>query len=207
VFSTAKTLIPGAPAITVDGTVISLDPAGTAVVVDGTNTIFLSSFDNNGYPTVITFGSHLITANQAGQFIIGSQTLAPGGSAATVNETVYTLPLSGTAPVPILTMSSTRIGDYIIQGLGVTTTSQGSGTTTSSSQSSIYAIENNSIISTDRADKSENGKPSSTSTKRTRRSVPAMVLRYYHWKRCCLESNSRVCFGLRKALNYFVLDR
>lgn len=161
-----KTLVPGAPAITVDGTVISLDPAGTAVVVDGTNTILLNSFDNNGYPTVITLGSHLITANQAGQFIIDGQTLAPGGSAATVGGTVFTLPLSGTVPVPILTLPTSQIGDYIIQGLGVTETSQGNGTTTSSYQSSVSTTENSSPIDTGHANKSGNGNQSDTSTKK-----------------------------------------
>jgi len=161
-----KTLVPGAPAITVGGTVISLDPAGTAVVVDGTNTIILSSFDNNGYPTVITLGSHRVTANQAGQFIIGSQTLAPGGSAAMIDGTVYTLPLSGTAPVPVLTLSSDKIGDHIIQGLGFTVTSQGNRTANDSYQSSVSMTENSSTtFVTGHAGESGKGNQSDNGTK------------------------------------------
>jgi len=161
----AQTLIPGAPAVTVDGTVISLDPAGTAVVVDRASTINVGSFGNNGYPTVITLGSHRITANQSGRFIIDSQTLIPGGPAATVDGTVYTLPMSGTAPVPILTLALTsdRTGDFIIQGLGVTTISHGTGTATISG---VSVTENSSTFVTSLANESGKGSHSDTTTKK-----------------------------------------
>lgn len=111
-----KTLVPGAAAITVDGTVVSLDPAGTAVVVDGTQTIDLGSFIDQGPPVAITLGAHPVTANPDGRFVIGSQTLRPGGSAVTVDGTVYELPPSGAAPVAVLTLPPGGLGALIMQG-------------------------------------------------------------------------------------------
>jgi hypothetical protein len=66
-------------------------------VVGGTNTINLSSFDK-GYPTPITIGANLILSPDStapGEYIIGAQTLIPGGPAAIVDGTAVTLDQSG----------------------------------------------------------------------------------------------------------------
>ena len=80
----SQTLVPGA-AITVSGTVISLAPSASDLVVGGT-TITLAA----GGEPVITIGSQLITANAASQYIVGSQTLVPG-AAITVSGTIISL--------------------------------------------------------------------------------------------------------------------
>ena len=82
----SQTLLPGKAAIVVAGTTFSLNPAGTALVIDGTSTLALSpSSIPPSPPNILTIGSQTLTGNGAGKFIYGSQTLAPGGAAITVN--------------------------------------------------------------------------------------------------------------------------
>jgi hypothetical protein len=79
-------LTPGAPAVTVSGTPVSLASIPTAIVV-GTSTIPI----NQASPlTAIVIGTNTIPVSQAsnptsvvtpGSFVIGSQTLTPGGPA------------------------------------------------------------------------------------------------------------------------------
>ena len=86
-----QTLTPGAPAITVQGTEVSLAPSASAIVVAG-STISLSS---NNAPA-FTVGSEVVTANSASQYVVDGQTLTPGGPAVTVLGTRVSLAPSGT---------------------------------------------------------------------------------------------------------------
>ncbi len=77
-----RTLVPGAAAITVSGTPISVPTGGNAVVVGG-NTVAIPDKADPVLP-VITLGNQVITANSASQFLVGDQTLVPGAPAITV---------------------------------------------------------------------------------------------------------------------------
>lgn len=81
-----QTLQPGGPAITIGpGTILSLPPSGSALIVGGTTSVLpqiLNSALQAATPPVLTIGSHTLTPNAATQFFIGpGQTLTPGGTA------------------------------------------------------------------------------------------------------------------------------
>jgi hypothetical protein len=81
-----QTLQPGGPAITIGpGTIISLPPSGTALVVGGTTSVLPqvpNSAPQAAAPPVLTIGSTTLIPNAATQFFIGpGQTLTPGGTA------------------------------------------------------------------------------------------------------------------------------
>ena len=89
----AQTLTPGGPAIIVSGTRLSVGPSGSVAVVGfSTQTLITPS------PGVIPFAGASITENSASQFIIGGQTLTPGG-VITVSGTPISLPTSGSSVV------------------------------------------------------------------------------------------------------------
>ncbi|MCJ1292664.1 hypothetical protein MMC34_004217 [Xylographa carneopallida] len=92
-----QTLKPGA-SITVSGTLISLAPSASYVVV-GSNTQMLAEPEATPIQPLTAFGS-TFTADSASAFVIGSQTLTPGGSI-TVSGTLFSL-----AP----------LGSYIVVG-------------------------------------------------------------------------------------------
>ncbi|KAF2843008.1 hypothetical protein M501DRAFT_1012386 [Patellaria atrata CBS 101060] len=83
-----QTLTPGGPPITVSGSVISLAPSATFVVVDGTTSKMIlptAAFVEAGeyvftttMPALLTMGDEVYTANSQGNFIIEGQTLRPG---------------------------------------------------------------------------------------------------------------------------------
>ncbi len=89
-----QTLIPGAPAITISNTPISLAPDASAVVIgSGTSTL-------RSNPTTLPFlviGAQTFTANAAGAYVIGSQTLTPGASGIVVPGSLF-------APSPSLSV-------------------------------------------------------------------------------------------------------
>lgn len=78
----SQTLKPGGQ-ITHSGTVLSLDPSGSALIIGGSTTEILS---------------HATTTSV--EFLVGSQTLQPGGLAVTVSGTAYSL-LSGGSSVAV----------------------------------------------------------------------------------------------------------
>ena len=84
-----QTVTAGAAAITISGTSISLAPSADAVIV-GSNTIAIPTTSGPTLPE-FTFGGHAITANSVSQYIIGGQTLTPGGSPITVSRTAINL--------------------------------------------------------------------------------------------------------------------
>lgn len=121
----SQTLSPGGARITVSGTVYSLSPSGTALQV-GTSILPLAT-----PAPVITIASQPATMNADANYVIGTQTLKPGGPPITVAGTVYSLPPSGpvlqpgpstiplTAPGHPITLGKQTItpnaeGDYII---------------------------------------------------------------------------------------------
>ena len=91
-----QTLSPGGSMITINDTPYSLAPSATALV-SGMNTIPL----NVGPPTeahnILTIAGKTYTPDSASQYIVGTQTLAPGVAAVTVDGTKYSLPAGGTA--------------------------------------------------------------------------------------------------------------
>ncbi|KAL8947486.1 MAG: hypothetical protein Q9222_006234, partial [Ikaeria aurantiellina] len=91
-----QTIAPGGPAATISGVRYSLDPSATAFM-SNSKTIALQAQANN-LPD-IPIGQQTFTANEASQYIIGAQTLGPGGPPITVSGTRYSLAPSATALV------------------------------------------------------------------------------------------------------------
>ena len=88
-----QTLLPGGPAITLSGVPVSLASAATAIII-GSSGIPL----NPTVASVITLqGVATATQDSSSDFVLGSQTLAPGGPAITVDGTPISLPPAGTA--------------------------------------------------------------------------------------------------------------
>ncbi|MCJ1270405.1 hypothetical protein MMC22_010302 [Lobaria immixta] len=114
----SQTLIPGASAITISGTRISLAPSASALVV-GSKTIPITSG-----PTIttslplITIGNSIFTPNAASQYIIADQTLVPGGPAITVSGTRISLAPQATDVV--VGTSTEGLGRLILAGVGAT---------------------------------------------------------------------------------------
>ena len=71
---------PGSPAVTVSGTEINLASSATQVVV-GSNTIFLDATGASSRVSLpaLPIGGQMISANSRSQYMIGPQTLFPGG--------------------------------------------------------------------------------------------------------------------------------
>jgi hypothetical protein len=78
----SQTLLAGGPAVTVSGTVISLQSGGQSVVVNGSTQALTIAF-----PTSIS------------EYLVGSQTLVAGGPAITVSGTVISLVKGGSSVV------------------------------------------------------------------------------------------------------------
>ncbi|KAI4280016.1 MAG: hypothetical protein L6R38_004777, partial [Xanthoria sp. 2 TBL-2021] len=72
--------------------------APAPLVIDSSTTTLQPSAKDQ--PLTITINSTPYTANPASAFIIGTQTLAPGASAITINSTQYSLPPLPTTPSP-----------------------------------------------------------------------------------------------------------
>ncbi|KAK3679516.1 hypothetical protein LTR78_001077 [Recurvomyces mirabilis] len=132
----SQTLTPGGSAITVSGTRYSL-ASGATELIYGSSTTKLPTSPFTTTPPPIIVGSSTITANSQSGYVIGSQTLSPGGSAITVSGTPYSLAPSATA---LIVGSSTEIatsqgnmGSYIWAGIGATANANSTGRSSSSS--------------------------------------------------------------------------
>jgi hypothetical protein len=91
-----QTLKPGGPAITVDGSTLSLGPSGTIAIVNGVTQTLANVPIVTGAPA-ITVGGRVVSATLVGgtsQFVLGDKTLVPG-SAITVDGTTYSMPVDG----------------------------------------------------------------------------------------------------------------
>ena len=107
-----QTLVPGAPAITVSGTPISLAPSAAYVAVGG-NLIPLQD-EKVSFPPAITLDGKIITANSASQFIVGGQTLTPGAPAVTIQGTPVSMP----ANVPPFITVGSQAYPYTVNSAG-----------------------------------------------------------------------------------------
>jgi len=77
-----ETLQAGGPAITVDGTRLSLAPGGTALVIGSSTSAITAAAGAASEIPELTIGSQTFTANAATQFFLApGQTLTPGGTA------------------------------------------------------------------------------------------------------------------------------
>jgi hypothetical protein len=94
----SETFTPGQTK-TVNGVpvVVPTEADGSRVVVDG-NTVAFNVAAPTG-PPVLTVGGNTVTANPKGQFIVGTETLMPGGPAITVDGSTLSLAPSGVAIV------------------------------------------------------------------------------------------------------------
>ena len=111
----SQTLTPGG-AIIVSGTTFYLPVSPTAVVIDGTAIHLSPASDPITIPPVITVDASIITEDAASDFVIGSQTLKPGGQI-TVSGKVISLDASAT--VIIFGSTSTQgLGALILSGFG-----------------------------------------------------------------------------------------
>ncbi|MCJ1437517.1 hypothetical protein MMC27_006904 [Xylographa pallens] len=135
----SKTLVPGGPAITVSGTIISLATSASAIIVNGVTQSLpqVPSLQTSGLPPkpFVTIGGSVITPNTAGLYLVGTQTLVAGGPAITVAGAIISLATSAIivngltqtlSPVvtpsaipPLLTIGSSTItanplGQYLI---------------------------------------------------------------------------------------------
>ncbi len=90
-----QTLTPGAPAISIKGTAVSLDSSANSVVVAG-STIALPSAVS---APAITIASQPITLNSASQYVVAGETLTPGGPAIDIQGTPVSLAPSASAVV------------------------------------------------------------------------------------------------------------
>ena len=89
----SQTLKPGGPALTIDGSTVSLGPGGGIAIINGAtqtlaNTPVITS------PPALTVDGRIIPATIVGgttQLVIAGQTLLPGGPAITVSGTTYSL--------------------------------------------------------------------------------------------------------------------
>jgi hypothetical protein len=108
----SQTLVPGGGAIIVSGTTLSVDPAGSTLVIDGSITQQLYP---TATPSTLVIGSHTLTANFVGQFIYGSQTLIPGGTPITIDGVAISFPAAAPSTIVVgshtLTMNS--VGQFI----------------------------------------------------------------------------------------------
>ncbi|KAL8895668.1 MAG: hypothetical protein Q9207_008071, partial [Kuettlingeria erythrocarpa] len=117
-----QTLVPGGSAITISGTPISLPLDATAVVI-GDSTLPIPVAPTTT-PPVLEFDGHTYTQQISGSgFLIGTQTLVPGGTAITVNGTLVSLGkeathlVVGTQTAPLTTTTTSRgLGEVIMGG-------------------------------------------------------------------------------------------
>lgn len=130
-----QTLIPGAPAITVSGTPISLAPTPSQVVI-GSSTIILGP---GSTPPPLTFGSQTFTANSASDYIIDGQTLLPGAPAITISGTPISL---APAASQVVIGSNTITLDPVLPPPPLTFNSQ----TITANSASNYIIDNQTLI-------------------------------------------------------------
>ena len=126
-------------AITAGGSTYSLASSASAIIINGhTSDLTASRVLATVAPPLITVGPSILSANSKSQYVVGSQTLSPGGLAITISGTRYSLGSGATDLVvgsstealkpqylalsteaPVLTMGSAQIsaisgGHYVI---------------------------------------------------------------------------------------------
>lgn len=103
----SQTLVPGATPLTVSGTILSLAPSATALVIgSSTHVISMPTPMNSANMPTLVIASSSITANTAGEYIVASQILSPGGQPITVSGTPISLAPAASA---LVVGSSTQV--------------------------------------------------------------------------------------------------
>ena len=139
IYGSGQTLTPGAPPVMISGTLVSLGP-GASFLVAGSSTVVLSA-QTPGLvgpgPGLgqINVGGQILTANSAGEFVAGSQTLLPGGPAITFSGSTFSLPAvvfvptSGAASAPVTeaeltfngqTFTADQASNFVLNGQTLT---------------------------------------------------------------------------------------
>ncbi|KAL8828272.1 MAG: hypothetical protein Q9170_006675 [Blastenia crenularia] len=135
-----QTVHAGGSAITVDGTIISLAPSATALVVGGsTEALTPSLILATTEPPLITLGSQVLNANAVSDYVIGGQwltlghaitvsgrviSLAPGAPDVVIGGSTEALTpqlVNLSTGLPVLTIGSTTVsansdGEYVLSG-------------------------------------------------------------------------------------------
>ena len=93
-----QSLVPGGSPITASGTVISLIPGATALVLNGQTTYLNGNGGSTTNLPLLTIGGSVYTAKSGTAFVINGQTLTPGG-VITVSGTTISLSPMATALV------------------------------------------------------------------------------------------------------------
>lgn len=94
-----QTLQAGGPAITVDGTRLSLAPGGTALIIGSSTSVIAAAAGAATEIPELTIGNQVFTANAATQFYLSAgQTLTPGGTVV-ISGTTISLDSAATAVV------------------------------------------------------------------------------------------------------------
>lgn len=127
-----QTLSPGGSAVEVEGTTYPLAPSASAVPVNGVTSALplahtspVVSVNTDAVAPAMTVGSSVFTRNSASEYVIGTQTLVPGGSAVEVQGTTYSLAPSATALV-VDGMTTSLAGETTAVVIAGQTLSQGS---------------------------------------------------------------------------------
>ena len=90
----SKTISAGGPAVTVDGTVVSLDPSGVLAIGSSTFTLPNPTPAASVNQPLVIAGQTITPSGSA--FSIAGTTLSPGGPAVTIDGTIVSLQPSGT---------------------------------------------------------------------------------------------------------------
>ena len=121
----SQTVAPGAASITVSNFPISLDPSASVAVVGTTLQTIHNAYTPNLLPPAITVGSQIYTANSVSDYVIGSQTLVPGGSIITMSDMPVSLASSalfvvvGSSTMPLAAVT-TAVPDLTFGGYSYT---------------------------------------------------------------------------------------
>ena len=118
-----QTLMPGGPALTISGTVLSLAESGTVLIL-GSSTVSISPIPSPPIAPIISIDGSVVTADPESAFVIGTQTLAPGGPAITVSGEILSLASSAadliiiSSPTSTAVSSTLGLADIIMSALG-----------------------------------------------------------------------------------------
>ncbi|KAJ4299431.1 hypothetical protein N0V90_004676 [Kalmusia sp. IMI 367209] len=112
----SQTLQPGAPAVTIGGSSISVAPSATAIIVNGqTSTLPIVANPASLSQTVGSLDGKPVVIGPSSVVVVGTQTLQPGGSPALVGANPVSLAKSGDA---IIVGSKTTFLPHVIFPIG-----------------------------------------------------------------------------------------
>ena len=91
--------MPGAPAVTIAGSPVSLGPSATQVAF-GAQTIGLEGMRESGLPT-LNIGGQLVAVDSASQYIVNGHTVTPDASILTQPTIPITTPIAPQQTLPL----------------------------------------------------------------------------------------------------------